>query len=226
MEPKKKNDQWIAAEEEIESQLLSGERLLWAGPCVRATLRGDEWMSLISMGFVLAMLFFFILPNFRMASFGAPAGFGSMFSLFPLLMVAFLLFMLGRIALGWWERTHTLYAVTNQRIIQISQGLQRRVKSIYPNQMQHFELVEHGNGVGDLILGYETRTSYSNRRYRTYRVPYGLLGIDNVRRVEALVLENFGEDARRKDEWKRKGVPNNLMMQDEDPRWEGDWRGD
>ena len=226
MEPKKKNDQWIAAEEEIESQLLSGERLLWAGPSVRATLRGDEWMSIIGPGLMLGMLLFFFLPMMSEISFAGPAGFGSMFTLVPLLMTAFALFMIGNTVLGWWERKHTLYAVTNQRIIQISQGLQRRVKSIYPNQMQHFELVEHGDGVGDLILGYETRTSYSNRRYRTYRVPYGLLGIENVRRVEALVLENFGEDARRQDEWKRKGIPDNLTMHDEDPRWESDWRGD
>ena len=226
MERKKKNDQWIAAEEEIERQLLSGERLLWAGPCVRATLRGEEWGNLIGVVFVLAILFIFALPDFPIASFGAPLGFGSMFSLVPLLMVAFVLFMLGRIVLSWWERKHTLYAVTNQRVIQISQGLQRRVKSIYPNQMQHFELVEHGDGVGDLILGYEPRTSPTDHRYRTYRASYGLLGIGDIHRVEALVLEMFGEDALCQDEWKCKGIPDNLTMHDEDPRWQGGWRGD
>lgn len=193
MKSVKKSDLWIAAEEEIERQLLSDERLLWSGPCVRVSLRSDEWFLLIVMGAGLLLFWYMFLPIVLSSSKSSNGVLGEP-GLLILLIGMSLVGVNGivRPILNWWTRKRTFYAITDQRVIVRSHALQRRLLSIYPQHMKQFELVDHGNGIGDVVLGYEAYEGFG-----TVRVPFGLLGIENAREVEALMLRTFREQGRR-----------------------------
>lgn len=57
--------------------------------------------------------------------------------------------------------------------------------------IERIERRDKGNGKGDIVIGYEERVRRSRNGTHRYTVPVGLFGVENVREVEALMLETF-----------------------------------
>jgi hypothetical protein len=98
------------------------------------------------------------------------------------------------------EAQRTRYAITNRRVLIVNGLFSRRVQSIGGEDIERIERHGRGDGYGDLILGYETRTRYMHSNVtnmhhrRDYREPYGLLAVPDVRQVEAVLLDTFRPD--------------------------------
>jgi hypothetical protein len=94
----------------------------------------------------------------------------------------------------------TIYAITNRRIITLKKGLNTQVVSFGERDIDRIERRDRSNGKGDIIIGYEERVRRTKNGTHRYNVPIGLFGIDNVREVEALLLETFHSDENHDDE--------------------------
>ena len=133
---------------------------------------------------------------------GGPA-FG-VFSLVPivigLVVLGIVMSLILRPLTRFLEAQRTRYAITNRRVLIVNGLFSRRVQSIGGEDIERIERRGRGDGYGDLILGYETRTRYihsnvSNMHHRRdYREPYGLLAVPDVRQVEAVLLDTFRPD--------------------------------
>lgn len=192
--------------EALESELMAGERLLWAGQPnpmrLAQTHLGRSAGGIIFFVFTL-MMFGFIFGNFNMMDFGGMGGFSSSFglvsSIFSLVLFIFLATSLWGIltpVFDYWKATRTIYGITNRRVIVREQGFSATVKSYSAEDIERIERREKADGSGDIIIDEETRLrSYRNssgyNRTRAYTVPVGLFGVRNVREVEALMLETF-----------------------------------
>ncbi len=210
----------------IAGELLAGETVKWAGkPDPMRLAAKDLWRSVIGFAILLFLLIFMAGPiAFTSGSTSAvmvreavttgptgPAmeviqhgptggGFG-MFSIVPLLIglvflgitLSFILRPLAR----FLEAQQMRYAITNRRVLIVDGLFSRRVHSFGANDIERIERRGRGDGYGDLILGYETRTRYTRsnvtnmRHRRDYREPYGLLAVPDVRQVEAILLDTF-----------------------------------
>jgi hypothetical protein len=94
----------------------------------------------------------------------------------------------------WWRpkrRRHTVYAISDQRLLIIHGWPTRVVQSFAPQDIGRLERRERADGSGDLIFREEHvpqatgRRPHGRRRWRTRRI--GFFGIAEVRRVEAAV---------------------------------------
>lgn len=129
---------------------------------------------------------------------------GGMVAIVPLLIglvflgiVASLIF---RPLARFLEARGTRYAITNRRVLIVDGLMSRRVQSFGADDIDRIERRERSDGSGDLILAYETRSRYVRSHVndmhhrREYREPVGLLGIPDVRQVEAILLDTFRPD--------------------------------
>ena len=70
----------------------------------------------------------------------------------PFVLVG-LYFIFGRFLYSAWERRHTWYGVTNQRIIILTTTFGRRVRSFYFNMLPEIETRISASGRGTLLFG-------------------------------------------------------------------------
>lgn len=213
----------------VEQELLSGETLKWVGqPQPFRMARQHITTALFSIVWLGMIIFMYsqLTSNFMRpsrSSFGTSSGFSSFASIFQLVLFGFFLIGLGMLfspLINAFLATQTVYAITNRRMVTIKEyGISvlnlifnRSVISYGEKDIQRVERRDYGGDVGDVIIGYETRTRRSRSsggRYRTstYTVPIGLLGVHNVREVEALVLETFLRDDDTPDKPKKPAAP-------------------
>ena len=132
----------------IQSELKSGERLLWNGkPQGGIRLRSSDAFlipfSLMWGGFAIFWEFSVILT-------GAPF-------LFKLWGIPFVLIgiyiIFGRFIVDAKSRAKTIYAVTNQRIIIISALFGRKIKSLNLRNLPELTLNEKSDGSGTITFG-------------------------------------------------------------------------
>lgn len=89
----------------------------------------------------------------------------------------------------------TVYAITDRRLLVLSGGSTRRVRSFGPEDINTLERREHDDGSGDVIFRRELRDLPAIRRH-DHRPRYrrrrerriGFFNIPDVRRVEAAVM--------------------------------------
>jgi hypothetical protein len=154
------------------------ERLVWVGhpDSDRAAMEHQE---LVLCGLIMTAL-------------GAFGIFGM--GVNPSTVILFGPFALFGVALLWarglrlCDASHTLYALTGERLIILDSQTVRKVQSFAPGDLGAVECVEEANGFGDLLIvcrGY--RNGLDAAPDRTIR----LSGIPGVREVEGLLQSTF-----------------------------------
>src|SRR6267143_1952125 len=112
------------------------------------------------------------------------------FKLFPLFGLPFLLIGLGVILAPLWaflKGGNTVYAVTNQRVMVITGGGNRSVKSCTSADIVSVERRERPDGSGDIVITTNAITRSNNNVASPVKV--ALCGIPNVKQVVQHVMQ-------------------------------------
>jgi Bacterial PH domain len=174
-----------------QSELQSGESLYWTGTAdpVRASLSALP-AALFGIPFA-GFAIFWITQAYHatsMMSKSAHNSFASGFRVFPLFGLPFLLIGLGIVLAPLWallKSGSTVYAVTNQRVMIISGGSTRSVKSVTPADIVSIDHRERPDGSGDIVIQ-TTGTMRTNNSVSQVKV--ALFGIPNVKQVAQQIL--------------------------------------
>jgi hypothetical protein len=159
------------------AEMAPGESLVWAD---RAMPRAARLWPITLFGMLVFAFALFWTARAWQAG-GALAIFG----------LPFLCIGAGLLGAPWWQpkRTrHTVYAISDQRLLIIRDWPTRVVRSFAP---QDIGRLERDDGSGDLVFREEhlpqvtSRRHHGRRPWRTRRI--GFFGIAEVRRVEAAV---------------------------------------
>jgi hypothetical protein len=173
-----------------QSELQSGESLNWAGTADpgRAALAAlpATLVGLPFAGFALYWMNTAYQASSHISK--RPDAFAKGFSVFPIFGLPFLLIGLSMLLAPLWaylKGRSTVYAVTNQRILVISGGGSRSVKSYVPADIVAVEHRERPDGSGDIMI-------LTNAVMRTTNsaspVKVALCGVENVKQVAQQVL--------------------------------------
>ncbi len=136
------------ANQQLQSSLLKGENIIWAG----RPKQGIYLMSSDMLGIPFSLLWggFSFFWFFNVLAIGAPFFFlifGSVFSIIGLY------FIFGRFIATSRRRAKTFYAITNKRALIKSSGFSTAVKSIDLKSLSHIETEEFSNGETSIYFG-------------------------------------------------------------------------
>ena len=187
----------MQTEQIAQSQLDSGERLLWSGaPSPGGVALGALPAALFGIPFA-GFAVFWIWTAYSASRHVSHAI--TPFAFFPLFGIPFLLVGLAIITSplwAWLTALNTVYAVTDKRVMIITGLMMRTVQSYGPADIGDLTHVERADGRGSLIFGAGAwnvgtvggyaRVGSVNRLNRIT-----LVGIPNVREVEHLIRENL-----------------------------------
>jgi hypothetical protein len=179
------------AQQRAQSELQSGESLYWTGV---ADPRRSALMALPASLFGIpfaGFALFWISSAYHATSAMSSSSSNSFtrgFAIFPLFGLPFLLIGLGVILTPLWvylKGLSTVYAVTNQRVMIITGGSSRSVKSCTPADIVSVDHRERPDGSGDVLI----RTTAQTRTNNTVsQVTLGLFGVSNVKEVARQVM--------------------------------------
>lgn len=165
------------------SEMVEGERLIWA----ETSLAGSARRRVLPIS-VLGWLF--LVLTLAWLAKAAIASFWLLIMGLPFLLVAIALSLLP----WWWPSVtrHTIYAISDQRLLIIQTWPRRRVTSYGPDDIDVVERQERKDGSGDLIFRRE-----EHRKLRHHHDPQGkrrvgeraigFFGVPDVRRLEEAV---------------------------------------
>ena len=174
-----------------QSGLQSGESLYWTGTAdprraaiaaLPATLFGIPFA-----GFAL----FWISQAYHATSAMSKStqnSFAHGFQVFPIFGLPFLFVGLGIVLAPLWaflKGGSTVYAVTNQRVMIITGGSTRSVKSIIPADIVSIDHRERPDGSGDIVI---QTTGITRTNNSVSQIKIALFGIPNVKQVAQQVL--------------------------------------
>jgi hypothetical protein len=132
----------------IDSQLTSGERLLWSGRPQQGLV--FRLADAIAVPFSLLWGGFACFWEYSVVSSGAPF----FFALWGIPFVAVGLYLIaGRFFVDARQRAHTFYGVTNQRIILVSGMASQKIKSLNLRTLSDVTLDQKANGPGTISFG-------------------------------------------------------------------------
>jgi hypothetical protein len=133
---------------ELRPQLGPGEKLLWSGQPRRGLrLRATDALLI---PFSLMWCGFAVFWELSVIKEGAPFWFrlwGIPFVLMGLYLIA------GRFFVDAWQRGRTYYGLTSERILLVSAGFQREVKSLPLRNLPEVTLRERGDRSGTISFG-------------------------------------------------------------------------
>lgn len=173
-----------------QSELQPGESLCWTGTADprRAALMALP-AGLFGIPFAGFALFWIAAAYHGTQGISRSSNsFTHAFSFFPLFGVPFLLVGLGVILTPLWvylKGLSTVYAVTNQRIMIITGGNSRSVKSCTPADIVSVDHRERPDGSGDVLIRTTAQTRTNNS---ISQVTVGLFGVSNVKEVARQVM--------------------------------------
>lgn len=178
---------------QVTPELRNGEELLWVGkpmPLRVVLANGRLIMGVINAVLVLGVLFFFTsVSRFDMRMLPS-------FSLFLLLFLGIGLFSIARPLYDFIMAGRTVYGLTDQRAIIIKPTFNGKKVESYTDS-DTIERHDIADGKGDLIFKHERSFYRRSGRTRTQIHKIGFFGIENVQKVEALMLRVFsGEKAK------------------------------
>ena len=182
----------------VRSELQAGESLQWTGTADagRAAISALPAMlfGIPFAGFAL----FWITAAYRgthAISRSSSNSIGGVFSFFPFFGLPFLLIGLGIVSaplFAYFKALKTTYAITDKRVLIITDGRTRTVKSCTPADIVSVDHRERAGGTGDVII----RTNgVIQQRNSISQVNIGLLGVNNVKEVVRLVLNLHSQRA-------------------------------
>jgi hypothetical protein len=173
----------------------TGERVTWVGqPDPRRTfwfttpiwLFGVPW-TIFSLGMFSALtagaLFGKPVPD-TLGSWGAVAVLIGAIFLIPFVAVGF-----GMIITPFWvhrKAKHTVYAITDKRLVIVTEGRSRKVQSVEPAAMQAFTRTEKRDGSGSLKITLGFKKDSDGDTVETHET---LSYVPGVRRAEQLLQE-------------------------------------
>jgi hypothetical protein len=170
-----------ALRNKVEMELRSGERIIWtAQPIPKRFSRGGWLISIFGIPFFTFSVFWMTMAGKMSGSAPGP------FRFFQLFGVPFVLVGLGMLTAPIWMRrkaARTVYLITDQRAVILSEGLggRTRIDSYAPEQLQSLTREQFSDGSGDIIFITRTwRDSDGDRR--TQRL--GFIGVPDVKAVE------------------------------------------
>jgi hypothetical protein len=182
----------------IQSELDSGERLLWAAqPEPKRFARGSIGLVLFGIPWTAFALFWIFMASGGFwglvdggFDFPREQGVFQIVSIcFPLFGLPFVLIGFGMLSTPYWARRkakRTAYAVTDRRVILFEAGFRgsMTVRTYMPPQLQRMSRTERPDGTGDLILeDYTWRDSDGDRRHGRH----GMFAVPRVSDVEELI---------------------------------------
>lgn len=162
----------------VESVLLHGENLLWAGKPVPRLSAGGGASTLKFSVVWLVLLSFWTWGAWQSSM------------AFACFSIPFWLIGLGMFSLPWFglrRQKRTVLLVTDRRAMELYPSflgeLQTKVWPLEPGLVRACTVRKDGSG--DLILGYETRHSKNG----THTVEQGFMNVPDVRRVEQFLYD-------------------------------------
>ncbi|MEM8949603.1 MAG: hypothetical protein AAGA21_04100 [Pseudomonadota bacterium] len=165
------------------SQLVEGERLIWAETSLPSSARRRVFpISILGWLFLLLTLAWLVKA--------------AVTSTWLLIMgLPFLLAALALAVLPWWwplVTRYTIYAISDQRLLIIQTWPRRRVTSYGPEDIDVVERQERKDGSGDLIFRREEHRKLAHHhdpkgKRRVGERAIGFFGVPDVRRLEEAV---------------------------------------
>jgi hypothetical protein len=167
----------------VEMELRSGERIVWsAQPIPQRFSRGSWPIVVFGIPWTAFAVFWVVAAGWGTSRGSMPGP----FKLFPLFGVPFVLIGIGMLTAPIWMKRkarRTVYMITDQRAVILSEGLRgrTRVESYAPEQLQSIMREQNADGSGDIIfVTRDWRDSDGDRR--TQRI--GFVGVPDVKAVE------------------------------------------
>ena len=180
-----------------QSELQSGESLLWTGLAdprrAAVTALPAAVFGIPFAGFALFWMNMAYRGTHDLAR--AHNSFASGFSVFPLFGLPFLLIGVGIVLAPLWaylKGRNGVYAVTNRRVMIITGTTSRAVKSLMPNDIAEVAHRERPDGSGDVLIRTNATTRTNNM---TSQITVGLYGVPSVKEVAALVMNLHAQRA-------------------------------
>jgi len=175
----------------LRRELLAGERILWSGRSDPRRMRAVFLIWLFAIPWTAFALFWeaaALLPWFGSSQ--TPDGirltFGIIFPLFGLPFVAVGFAMMAAPFVMLRKAARTIYGLTDRRILKLTSGSRREVKSVSFEQMGSIEVKADTDGFGDLHI--ETGSHFDSDGDRvTDR--FEVSSVPDVARLERLLLE-------------------------------------
>ena len=184
----------VNAQGMVRSELQADESLQWTGTADagRAAISALPAM-IFGIPFAGFALFWMTMAYHGTRTVSRSAS--PVFSVFPLLGLPFLLIGLGIVSaplFAYLKALKTTYAITDKRVLIITDGRTRTVKSCTPADIVSVDHRERAGGTGDVII----RTNgVIQQRNSISQVSIGLLGVNNVKEVARLVLNLHSQRA-------------------------------
>jgi len=173
-----------ALRQEIISLLEPGERLLWAGrPHGGIVFRAADFF--LTPFSILWTAFVFTWEYMAIRS-------GIIFAIIwgiPFVLIGFYV-VIGRFFWDAQVRKHTVYGITDKRVIILRRFPRRKVQSVFIKDIPQLELTEKADGSGTIILGNEPSWAHSFYFLGNHRLlAPSLERIPHVRKIYRLLLE-------------------------------------
>jgi hypothetical protein len=175
----------FAAENELRQHLGNDEKLLWAGkPRQGIAFRSSD---LFLVPFSILWLGFAIFMEYQVQR--------QQLTLFALFLIPFLaigLYLLaGRFFVDALQRQHTLYGITDNRIIIRSGIFNKEMKSLNMHTLSDLTFTEKKDGTGTIALGpdqYYHNTGFNGGNSRRVRRAPRLDLINEVQKVYSIIV--------------------------------------
>ena len=180
----------------IQTELTPDERIHWVGKPDPSVIFASSDLfaipfSLMWGGFAIFWEYNAISIPSKMHTGGNPGSyFGYIFPLWGIPFVGMGLYMIfGRFFYKAWKKTKTTYAVTNKRVIVVTQGFSQQVQAQFLDQIPQISKSTGSNGVGSLTFGNlgfggmyaNSRLSFFGSRYNQ-----GILGFYDIHDAESV----------------------------------------
>jgi hypothetical protein len=175
-----------AMEQALQSALEGGERVLWKGyPTQGLIVRGSDAFMI---PFSLLWGGFAVFWEASVVRGHAPF----FFMLWGIPFVAMGLYItIGRFFVDIWTRARTIYAVTDQRVLILTQTFNQRVQSLQLRTLSEMNLSERSDGSGTVTFGPSSFGGFSPRGWpgsARYQPP-AFEGIANARAVQTTIRD-------------------------------------
>lgn len=165
------------------AEMAEGEKLIWADTSLAKNAR-RRVLPISVLGWLFLLLALAWMAKAAIASFW-----------FLIMGLPFLLAVLALALLPWWWplfTRHTVYAISDRRLLIIQNWPRRRVTSYGPDEIDVVERQERRDGSGDLIFRREAlrrlrhHSDHQSKR-RVSERPIGFFGVPDVRNLEEAV---------------------------------------